>query len=313
MGAWRPVFSGAMGWPRKIQLDMIRCNSLTCGEMPVNFDDAYANGKYIADAEAISDSWAGIASSFRDHHPKADLDIAYGNHPRHVMDLFYPEQPPLGLAVFIHGGYWMKLDKNLWSHLASGALKHGYAVMMPTYRLAPEAGLDEIKQDIAAAVTMAASMIDGPIMLSGHSAGGHLAARLIAHDGVGDSVLDDAVLHRIARVTSISGVHDLRPLMKTAMNDVLGLNDWLANAESPALLRPVPRIIDNEVILTCYVGKNERPEFRRQNDMQAIIWGGLGLCTDIYHAPDKHHFDVIDDLMDPDSRLTKSFVGITAG
>lgn len=283
---------------------------LALRESLVNFDDAYANGKYIAGAEIISDSWLPKAASFRDQHSKANLDLAYGAHSRQVMDIFYPDQTPLGLAVFIHGGYWMKLDKNHWSHLARGALSHGYAVMMPTYRLAPEAGIDEIKMDVAAAVTVAASMVGGPIMLSGHSAGGHLATRLIAHDGVGAAVLDDHVLSRIARVTSISGVHDLRPLMQTKMNDILGIDDRVANAESPVLLRPVPGIMNNEVILTCHVGENERPEFRRQNDVQAIIWGGLGLCTDIFHEPDKHHFDVIDDLMDGDSRLTKSFVGL---
>ena len=276
----------------------------------MNFDDAYANGKYIDDADAISSGWAAMASQFRDNHPHMDLDLGYGDHPRQKMDLFYPDNPPVGLAIFIHGGYWMRLDKDSWSHLAAGALAHGYAVMMPSYRLAPEVGLDRIASDVANAVTLASGLIAGPIMLSGHSAGGHLVTRLIAHDGISEGLLTHDVVARIRRVTSISGVHDLRPLIQTEMNNILAITKQMAKEQSPALLAPLPQILDNETIVTCHVGENERPEFRRQTDLQAIIWGGLGLCTDCHHAPGKHHFDVINDLTMKDSRLTKSFVGI---
>lgn len=281
----------------------------------MDFDDAYANGKYIPGAEAISKGWLDDAAAFRQSHPTSQLDIAYGDHPRHRFDLFLPANAARGLVVFVHGGYWMKLDKDSWSHLSSGALAHNYAVMMPSYRLAPEAGLDQIAQDIAAAVTAAASRVDGPIFLSGHSAGGHLVTRLLCHDGLGDALfndsgLNDSVLKRVSRVTSISGLHDLRPLLHTQMNATLGLTIEMAKAQSPALLQPLPQILANEIIVTCYVGADERPEFRRQNDLLGLVWGGLGLCTDRHHAVGKHHFDVIDDLSSPHSSLTKAVLGV---
>ena len=92
--------------------------------------------------------------------------------PRAQFDLFAPDGPSVGLVVFVHGGYWMRGDKSLWSHLAEGARAHGWTVVLPSYPLAPEVGLDVIVEHIAQAVIAAADRVDGPIRLVGHSAGG---------------------------------------------------------------------------------------------------------------------------------------------
>jgi hypothetical protein len=108
---------------------------------------------------------------------------------------------------------------------------------------------------------------------------------------------------RIRQVVSISGLHDLRPLMKLEMNQVLRLDDAEAVMESPALQYPV-----EGARLTCWVGADERPEFLRQNDLLANIWTGLGAETKAVRVPAKHHFNVIADLEDRDSALTQSFI-----
>jgi arylformamidase len=136
------------------------------------------------------------------------------------FDLFYPEGSPQGLVVFVHGGYWQWMDRSYFSHLAEGARTRGWAVAMPSYTLAPEARVSRIVAEVAAAIAAAAERIAGPVRLAGHSAGGHLVARMACDR----APLPDAVSRRIERVMSISGIHDLRPLLLSEMNDVLKLD-----------------------------------------------------------------------------------------
>ena len=142
-------------------------------------------------------------------------------------------------------------------------------------------------------------MIDGPVMLTGHSAGGHLVSRMATLT----SPLSDSVRKRVRHVVSLSGVHDLRPLMRTAMNERLGIDEAEALAESPALLRPV-----DGARITCWAGGGERAEFLRQNELLANVWTGLGASTSTVVEPDRHHFSVIDGLADPDHPLTRTLL-----
>lgn len=269
-----------------------------------DWDTAYANSAFIADGESFPARWAETAAAFRAARPAGDrMALAYGPHPRHWLDLFLPAGSPRGLAVFVHGGYWMALDPSHWSHLAAGALARGWAVALPCYRLAPEARIAEIAQDVAAAIRHAAALVPGPLCLAGHSAGGHLVTRMLA----APSPLDPALLPRLHSVLSISGLHDLRPLQRTAMNATLRLDGPEALAESPALL--APEALAGDTVLTCWVGADERPEFRRQNALLANLWHGLGLATRAVEAPGLHHFDVIDDLAEPASALCRAWLG----
>lgn len=143
-------------------------------------------------------------------------------------------------------------------------------------------------------------MIAGPVHLTGHSAGGHLVTRMASNT----SPLPEAVRARIGNVVSISGVHDLRPLMRIANNEILKIDEAEALAESPALLRPL-----SGTRLTCWVGGNERSEFIRQNALLASIWKGLGAATAAVEEPDRHHFNVVDGLASPDHPLTKALLG----
>lgn len=270
--------------------------------MITDWDDAYANGPNIPGGERWPQAWEEPARHFRDRLSKAGrarLDLAYGERPRNRLDLFLPAGGPRGLVVFVHGGYWLKLDKSYWSHLAGGALEHGYAVAMPSYTLCPQIRIAGIVKEVAAAIAMAAGMVDGPLLLTGHSAGGHLASRMISHT----TPLAPDVRRRIRRVVSISGLHDLRPLMRTAMNEKLMIDEAEAQAESPALLRPI-----EGARITCWVGGGERAEFLRQNALLANIWTGLGAVTSAVVEPDRHHFTVIDGLADPHHPLTRALL-----
>ena len=202
---------------------------------------------------------------------RARIGVSYGAEDRARYDLFLPEGSPKGLVVFVHGGFWMGLDESYWSHLATGPLAHGFAVAIPTYTAAPEARISDMTRQIAAAISHAAQDIPGPIHLAGHSAGGHLVTRMVCEGGP----LDPVVADRIDRVVSISGLHDLRPMLHYWRNDVLKLDEAEACAESPALLRP-----RQGLRLTCWVGAMETSEFLRQSALLANIWRGLGAATD---------------------------------
>lgn len=267
-----------------------------------DWDDAYANGANIAGGDRWPAAWVEPARAFRDdlvNRGRARLDLPYGEAMRNRLDLFLPEGTPQGLVVFVHGGFWMKLDKSFWSHLAAGPLAHGHAVVMPSYTLCPDIRIAGITQEVGAAIAMAAGEIDGPIRLTGHSAGGHLVTRMIC----ASSPLPASVRARVANTVSISGVHDLRPMMKTAMNETLAIDGAEAATESPALLEPM-----DGARLCCWVGGNERSEFLRQNALLANVWIGLGARTMVVEEPDRHHFNVIDGLGDPDHALTRTLL-----
>lgn len=272
------------------------------GHKVADWDDAYDNGGNIPGGDRWPAAWVEPARQARERlaaEGRARLAVAYGAGERNRFDLFLPETQPWGLVVFVHGGFWLRLDGSYWSHLSAGPLAHGHAVAIPSYTLCPEIRIGGIVREIAAAIEAAAGTVSGPILLAGHSAGGHLVSRMIA----APSPLAEDVRARVRHVVSISGLHDLRPLMRTAMNERLHIDEAEAVAESPALLRPV-----EGARLTCWAGASERAEFVRQNALLANIWTGLGAVTAAVAEPDRHHFNIIDGLADPGHPLTKTLL-----
>ncbi len=269
----------------------------------IDRDDDFANAVHIPGGSRWPLAWSAAAQAYRNETAasgRARLDLSYGRGSRERFDLFMPRAAPCGVFVFVHGGYWLAFDKSDWSHLARGAVERGWAVAIPSYRQCPEVRIGTIAYDIANAIAAAAVLIDGPIVLAGHSAGGQLVARLAATT----SPLTSAILHRLHRVTTISGLHDLAPLMATRMNATLRIDAREAARESPAFLQPL-----DGVTVTAWVGANERPEFIRQTDLLGARWPN----TVVIHAAARHHFDVIDPLCDPASDLTGLVIGERPG
>ena len=252
----------------------------------MDMDREYANGAFIPGSETLPALWAQKAAAFRNGIGKrARLGIAYGPKDRQKLDLFLPETTPHGLMIFIHGGYWMETNRDLWSHLAAGALKRGWACAMPSYTLAPDARIRDITNEIANAVTVAAAEVTGPLVITGHSAGGHLSARMACPDHNHP---------RTHRVVPISPIADLEPLLQTQMNDTLWLDAEEVASESPARH---PAACDAHI----WVGGAERPAFLWQARTLSETWA----CPWTV-APNQHHFNVIDGLEHPDSPLMQA-------
>jgi acetyl esterase/lipase len=251
-------------------------------------DRAYQNGAFIAGAEAFPPRWKAAAQAFRDSlGSRAELGLTYGTGERQQFDLFRPESTAKGLLVFVHGGYWRSFNRDMWSHLAAGALARGWACAMPSYTLAPQARISEITTEVAQAVTAASAHVAGPVVVTGHSAGGHLAARMGCAD---------LALPQVRRMVPISPLSELEPLRLTAMNADLRLDAEEVARESPARQK-----LREGCEAHVWVGGDERPAFLWQARTLSEAWS----CPWTV-APRLHHFDVIDGLADPDSALTNA-------
>jgi arylformamidase len=265
----------------------------------MDWDDAYANSAHIPEAANIQDRWVVDSAAFRKRLAvagRARLGVMYGHGTRQSVDVFHPEGTPKGLLVFVHGGYWRQSDGTVWSHFSQGALDHGWAVAMPTYDLCPRVRIADITRQIAQAITVVAHDYSGPIRLTGHSAGGHLVARMLD-----TRILPSDVRIRVDHVVPISPLSDLRPLLKTKMNDDFGMTEASAMAESPVLM-PKP-----DTAVTVWVGSAERPVFLDQARWLSDAWA----CRLIIDQ-DKHHFDIIDGLEEADSPLMRSIMSPSA-
>lgn len=258
----------------------------------MDMDRAYANGAFIAGAETYPPKWQTAAQTFRAGLGKrARLGLGYGQGARQKFDLFMPDATPKGVLVYVHGGYWLAFGRDSWSHLAAGAIARGWACAMPSYTLAPEARIAEMTIEIGQAVDAAAGIVAGPVVVTGHSAGGHLSARM--------GCVAAPLTARVARVVPISPLAELAPLMETAMNDTLGITEAEAALESPARLA-----LRKGVEAHVWVGGDERPAFLWQARALSEHWN-----CDWTVARGKHHFDVIDDLADPGSALMEACLG----
>ncbi|MBL4928860.1 alpha/beta hydrolase [Fuscibacter oryzae] len=249
----------------------------------MDMDREYANGAFIPGSEGLPDLWAQKAAGFRAGLGARFSTHDYGPGPRQKLDLFRPEGAARGLMMFVHGGYWLEFGRESWSHLAAGAVARGWAVAMPSYTLAPAVRISDMTHEVAAAVQTAAALVAGPVVVTGHSAGGHLAARMACPDQQVP----------VARVVPISPLADLRPLRATAMNADLRINEAEALTESPCQ-HPLRASVQAHV----WVGGQERPAFLWQARTLSESW-----ACDWTVAPGLHHFNVIDGLESPGSAL----------
>jgi len=262
-----------------------------------DLEAAYNNRARVPEHPAIIAGWARDAAAYREAHPPKEL--RYGPGERHVVDLFPAAAPNADAAtvVFIHGGYWQALDRASFSHMARGLNQHGVDVAIPGYDLCPMVRIGDIVVQMRSACrTLARS--GRRLVVTGHSAGGHLAACLLATDW---RALDPALPEDFVEAAyAISGLFELEPLIATSVNAALRLDPAEARALSPLLWPPpVGRTLD------VVVGGDESAEFIRQSRAIAESWGAAGVETRFEVVPQANHFTVIAPLADPSSAMTR--------
>jgi acetyl esterase/lipase len=266
----------------------------------LDLEAEYNNRARVPDHAVHIAGWQRDAAAYRSN-ARAELDLAYGPGERHRLDLFYPRNGDAGgpVVLFVHGGYWQAFDKSSSSHLARGANERGLTVAVPSYHLAPTVKLADIVSDIEKAADFVMRRTGRPLVATGHSAGGHLAACLMARP--------DRLQQPVRAAMPISGLFDLPPLVSTSINKALGLTSEEARRLSPLAWRP-----PEGGHLVAVVGGAESREFLRQS--QAIVdqWGKAGITTRYHEVPGAHHFDVIAGLADPSDPLVSTLVELAA-
>ncbi len=249
---------------------------------------AYDNGAAVADSAARLARWRTLSGTLRARYP-ATLDLRYGPLPRNTIDLFPCGRAAAPLLAFIHGGWWMRNAKEGFACMAAGPLALGMDVAMLGYTLAPDASLTEIAAEIRVALAfLRRGGRPGRLVVSGWSAGGHLAA--LASDAPGV----DACL-------AISGAFDLAPLRGTALNDTLAITPGEVEASSPARL--VRR--DACPMVVAY-GASELPEMRRQSEDYAVARRAAGSPTTPMPIAGADHFSILDAMMEPEGALARA-------
>lgn len=257
----------------------------------------YDNGAKVPSYPAIAERWLHQAAAFRASHPHSDLAIAYGPTERQALDLFWPSAARTGpLAVFIHGGYWQRSHRHAFSHLSAGLLAHGVAVAMPSYDLCPAVTLATLVEQVRSAIAFLHHRLGGRFMVTGHSAGGHLAAMAMATDWPARGA-PPGLVHA---AMPISGLFDLEPITRTTVIAPLALTPEEAHRQSPMFL-PAPG-----GRLHAWVGGEEGREYTRQSRQMAEAWGGTWASL-----PGLHHFSVVEELANANSETIKKAVSLS--
>lgn len=276
----------------------------------LDYEAEYNARARVPEYEEIFLRWAGDAEIYRADALKegrAELGLAYGDTPRQTVDLFLPQRSAAApLALFVHGGYWRSLDPSLFSHTARGLNARGIAVAVAGYDLCPIVTIADIIEQIRRVCVFLWQRRGQPMLVYGHSAGGHLAACMVATDW--PSLYPKAPTDLVAAGYAISGLFDLAPLLKTSMNQDLKLDGELARRVSPQFW-PLPsgRVFDT------VVGALESSEFRRQSRELAEAWKQNGAQTRFAEIAATNHFTVLDGLTDPQSAMTARVAELARG
>ncbi len=257
----------------------------------------YNNRARVPEHVKILADWKQHAAQFR-ASAGGECDLPYGGDARQCCDVFRSKEDTAHcMVVFVHGGYWQALDKSSFSHMARGLEIHGIGTVIPSYRLCPDVSVLEIIEDIRQVCVWLWRRHKRHLVVAGHSAGGHLAAAMLATNWETYDVPDDLVRAGFG----ISGLYDLRPLIPTTINQALHLKDSTAREASP-LLWPTP----SGGRFEAWVGGDESPEFLRQSKTLATSWSGAGVKAKYVEQPGSNHFTVVEALGDPATEMTQA-------
>jgi arylformamidase len=265
----------------------------------INYELEYDNRARVPEHPAIFARWQREAAAFRSGARDAQLDLRYGPGPRQTVDLFpaKDDDAQTPLALFIHGGWWRSLEPAMFSQLAAGPNARGVTVALAGYDLCPQVTIAQIIEQMRGACLWLWRKQRKRMVVYGHSAGGHLAACLLAQDW--KALAADAPADLAPAAYAISGVFDLSPLTQVSMNQDLRLDDAEARCVSPLHWQvPAGRSLD------AVVGGIESSEFLRQSRIVADGWGARGVATRYEEIAGANHFTVVDPLSDPASAMT---------
>jgi arylformamidase len=262
-----------------------------------DYESEYDNRARVPEHPGIIAGWTADAAAYRAASSN-ELSVRYGPSDRQHYDLFRPQEMKAdALAVFLHGGYWRSLDPSFFSHMARGLNARGVAVAVVGYTLCPAVTIADIIGDVRFACAALHRRFGLPLVACGHSAGGHLAACLLATDW--RSVAHDMPEQLVRAGYGVSGLYNLKPLTETSVNDALKLSFEEAERQSP-LFWPAP----SRLVFDAVVGSEESDEYLKQSRRIVDVWGLAGAQTRYEEIAGANHFTAIAPLADPASAMT---------
>ena len=268
---------------------------------PQWLDAQYDNRRRVPDFAQHFAHWRAASVRAREQL-SGRLDVGYLAGSDVTLDLFAPRRAEAPVLVFIHGGYWRSLDKADHSFVAVPFVQAGAMVVVPNYQLCPAVTIETIALQTAQALAWVhrhAAQHGGDAarcVVVGHSAGGHLAAMLLACDG--KRLGADLPARLVQRAVSISGLFDLEPLRQTPFLQ----GDLQLTLAQVRRCSPAGYAAPRGASLHAVVGALESDEFLRQNRLVRERWGTavVPVCETL---PGRNHFTVLDDLVDPHALL----------
>ncbi len=271
----------------------------------IDYEVEYNNRARVPEHAEIFARWMRQAENYRAETLKAgraQLGLPYGDTPRQCIDLFMPDvREAAPLALFVHGGWWRSLDMSMFSQMARGLNAGGVAVAVVGYDLCPNVAVSDIIEQIRRACAFLWQRSGRRLLLVGHSAGGHLAAAMVATDW---TALYPKVPADLAPAGyAVSGVFDLTPLVGISINQDLRLT-----AEEARNVSPLFWPLKSGRIFDAVAGGLESSEFKRQSQTLAQAWRQHGAQTRYEEVAGTNHFSVIDALADPQSAMTARVV-----
>lgn len=246
--------------------------------------------------------WVESSAEFRAGHESANLDIAYGDGERDYLDLFPVTDPKAPFLLYIHGGYWQRGDKSVYSFLAAPFVNQGISVALINYDFCPNVRLSAIAPQVRRALTFLWRNAEelrinrDDYHLMGHSAGAHLTVEMLCTDWPGEG--GDLPQHFLRTGIPLSGIYDLEPLVSCSENSGLKLDAEEAHTVSPLFRGPAT----NAPQLVGY-GALETVGMCRQSVDYHEKYSRGERAMSLYAVPNVDHFDILDVLGDPRSEL----------
>jgi arylformamidase len=255
---------------------------------------AYNNVEHVGPdfARKKTEEWAAATKLLREKRPQ-HLDLAYAQGARTKWDLYPATDPKAPCFVHIHGGYWQRGSKEIFGCLAEGALARGWSAALPGYTLAPDASLMQITKELHTAFDWLAAQgaahgIEGPVIVTGWSAGGHLTAFLLDHP-------------KVTAGLAISGVFELGPLRDSPhVNDKVKLTEAEIETLSPMRLPGVKKP------LSIAYGTGELPAMIATSRDFHAYRAQAHLPGELIPVVGTNHFTILDELRRPNSVLTRA-------
>jgi arylformamidase len=260
------------------------------GMTRAELDAAYNNSAAVANSADKIAEWRQRSATLRARQRQL-LDLRYGGRARNRIDVFTCGREAAPLFVFIHGGYWQRNDKDIFSCMAEGPMADGFDVALPGYTLASDATLTEIVAEVRSAIRWLRH--EGPsrgfarrkLIVGGWSAGGHLTA--MAMD-----------LPEVDAGLAISGIFDVEACRLNYLNDKLRLT-----ADEAFAMSPIHHLPTSSGPLVMAYGTAELPELQRQSQTYWQARHDAALPGALLPLTGHDHFSILEELAVPGGQL----------